>query len=106
MKENFIKIIKELRADLFYQISSKIGAEKACGYPSIKDADILLDSVENDSSLPIDELQLMYQNRLEAIKTLIGDGKGKSMTMSRLKAKRSCYSTTLRELNMIKNGVW
>lgn len=37
--QDTLNIIKELRADLFYQIESKFGPEKASKYPSIVKAD-------------------------------------------------------------------
>ena len=44
-------IIKELRADLFYQIEAKHGAEKASKYPSILKADEALKLVKNNEVL-------------------------------------------------------
>jgi hypothetical protein len=39
MNEKDYKTLKELRADLFYQINAKFGPEKASKYPSIITAD-------------------------------------------------------------------
>lgn len=45
MNTEILKILKDLRSDLFYQIESKFGAEKASKYPSIVDADSLINKL-------------------------------------------------------------
>lgn len=52
MENNLFKITKDLRSDLFYQISSKYGSEKACNYPSIKACDdFIIDKSQKDEDM-------------------------------------------------------
>lgn len=45
MNTEILKVLKDLRSDLFYQIESKFGSEKASKYPSIVDADSLINKL-------------------------------------------------------------
>ena len=56
--KDLIKAIKELKADLFYQIESKHGAEKARQYPSILLAEDALKNMDSSSRI-IDRRELL-----------------------------------------------
>ena len=60
------KVIKELKSDLFYQISAKHGSEKASKYPSIKEADELLEN-ENVCRVCGDETKTVFNIQLKAV---------------------------------------
>jgi hypothetical protein len=47
LNAELIRVCKELRSDLWYQLTSKHLPEKVINYPSIKDADTLLEHLVN-----------------------------------------------------------
>lgn len=50
MNKEELRALKNLRADLFYQIDAKHGPKIASEYPSIVDADLIIKQYEGDIS--------------------------------------------------------
>jgi hypothetical protein len=64
MNTEILKVLKDLRSDFFYQIESKFGEEKASKYPSIVDADSLINKLTICGVSQQRELLLNYNEYL------------------------------------------